>query len=308
MICILLASYNGERYIGEQIESLLKQTIQDFVLCIHDDHSSDNTFAIIQDYAARYPSKIIAMQNTVNSGGAKHNFVRMMLEYKEDYVMLCDQDDVWLPEKIEQTFAKMQEMENKYSRETPLLVHTDLMVADENLQIISSSFASTINVNCNRTQLKEQLVQNVLTGCTAMYNRALADLLLNEPDYMMMHDWYLMLIAVAFGKIEFLKERTVLYRQHGSNEIGVKDVRRLKYKLNKLLNYKEIKTAISNTYLQASSFLTCFRDRLTDEQIALLETYCCIPRMHKIARWNTIYRLGVSKNSLDRKIAYFLFV
>jgi len=183
-----------------------------------------------------------------------------------------------------------------------------LRVVDKNLNVIFPSFKESMNANYNRTQLKDQLIQNTLTGCTAMYNRALANLIIKEPLYMIMHDWWLILSASAFGYVGHIDHQTILYRQHGQNQIGAKDVRTLQYKLKKLINYAEIKQAINDTYKQAASFLTCYRDKLTEQQIVLLETYCNIPRMNKFMRWRTICRLGTLKNGLFRKIANFIFI
>ena len=308
MISILLVSYNGEKYIAEQIDSLLAQTNQEFKLFIQDDKSTDNTFRIISEYADRYPGKVFLFQNERNTGGAKHNFIKKMIDYKDDYVMLCDQDDVWLPEKIEISLAKIKELETMCGAKTPLLVHSDLRVVNENLETISPSFRIAMNADYSKTSLRHQIIQNTLTGCTAIYNRALADLVTAEPQFMVMHDWWLMLIAAAFGKIATLDEQTVLYRQHKDNNIGAKDVRTLRYKMNKLLHGKEVKQALSDTYLQAESFSEVFHDKLTSEQLALLNKYCDIPNHIKPIRWLIICRLGVLKNGLARKIANFIFV
>ena len=214
MISILLASYNGEKYIAEQIESLLGQTIQDFKLFICDDKSTDGTFNIVAEYSQKHPEKIFAEQNSENSGGTKHNFLRMMINHKADYVMLCDQDDVWLPDKIEVTLARMKDMESEYGADTPLLVHTDLKVVNENLKTVSPSFKAAMNANYEKTRLRNQIIQNTLTGCTAMYNRALANLITDIPRFTVMHDWWLNVTASAFGRISAIDAQTVLYRQH----------------------------------------------------------------------------------------------
>ena len=309
MISILLTSYNGEKYISEQIESLLNQTMQDFRLFISDDRSTDNTFEIALEYAGKYPGKINIVQNKENSGGAKYNFIKMMIEHKDDYVMLCDQDDVWLPNKIEATLTKMKTMENEFGARTPLLVHTDLCVVNEKLETISPSFKAAMNADYGKTRLHNQIIQNTLTGCTAMYNRALADLIIiGIPPFIVMHDWWLMLIASAFGKISSLDMQTVLYRQHNMNEIGAKDVRTFRYKLRKIINNKEIKEAIAGTYLQAESFLNVYKRQLSQEQIDLLEEYCKIPLKNKLKKWQTVLRLGTLKNGFARNVAYFLFI
>ena len=309
MVLILMAVYNGEAFIADQIKSILEQSYQDFVLYINDDASTDSTFDIAKQFSAEFPGKIIVTKNHANSGGAKHNFFDMMSKYKNDYIMLCDQDDIWLPDKIKVTLAEMKKAETTYTANTPILIHTDLRVVNENLsRIVSHSFKEAMNANYSRTLLRDQVIQNTLTGCTAMYNKSLANLIEKKPRFMVMHDWWLMLIASAFGEIVTIDEQTILYRQHSKNLIGAKDVRKLLYKVNKLLRYREIKTALSETYIQSQSFLDIYKDRLTSEQIELLEVYCKIPEMYKLKRLQTILRLGTRKNGLSRNIAYSMFV
>jgi len=308
MITILLATFNGEKFVSEQLDSILQQTVTDFSIEISDDGSTDGTLAILEAYRERYPEKIAICQNTVPTGSPKFNFFSMMKEKKNDYVMLCDQDDVWLSDKIEKTLEKMRVWEEEYGKSTPLLVYTDLTVVDEDLQVVSPSFKKAMNANYKKTELRQQLIQNTLTGCTVMYNRALADLIFGEPQYMVMHDWWLMLIASAFGRITDVEEQTILYRQHKKNEIGAKDVRTIKYKINKLLGYKEMKKAIYQTYEQAESFLSVYGAFLQKEQKELLAEYCKIPQKSKFGRWRTICRLGVLKNGIARKIANFIFI
>jgi glycosyltransferase involved in cell wall biosynthesis len=309
MITILLATYNGASYIAEQMDSLLKQTMPFDTLYIQDDCSTDNTWKILMEYQSKYSDRIAIEKSEKNSGNPKFNFYGMMSRIRDDYILLCDQDDVWLPDKIAKTLVKMREMERVYGKDTPLLVHTDLRVVDGELRTVSPSFKKAMNANYDRVQLKDQIIQNTLTGCTAMYNRALAELIGEKmPEYMVMHDWWLMLMASAFGHIGHIDEQTVLYRQHEANEIGAKDVRTLGYKFKKLLNYREIKQAINDTYKQVSSFLRYYGDDLQSEQVELLETYCRIPSMNKWNRWRTICRLGVLKNGMARKIANFIFI
>jgi glycosyltransferase involved in cell wall biosynthesis len=308
MISILLAAYNGERHIAEQIESLFGQTQDNFKLYIRDDCSTDGTWEIIRNYEKRYPGKIIVEQNSRNSGSSKHNFIGMMIDIKDDYIMLCDQDDIWLPDKIEKTISKLKDMEARHGKEKPLLVHTDLKVVDENLNVISPSYRQAMNAGYERTGLRQILIQNVTTGCTAAYNRALAELIRAEPEYMVMHDWWLVLTAAAFGRIGYLDEQTILYRQHGSNEIGANDVRTFRYKFNRLMHGGEVRKAIKQTYDQAASFQEMYSHLLNEEQRVLLSAYRKIPAHNKLMRCLMIIRLGVLKHGIERKIANFLFI
>ena len=308
LISILMATYNGEPYIAEQIESLLAQTVQDFTLYIRDDCSTDGTYEIAQAYAHAHPGKIFASRSEENSGSAKHNFMRMMVEYRDDYLMLCDQDDVWLPDKVEKTLKKLQEMERKHGSETPLLAHTDLRVVDEELRVMEPSFIKAMHADYNKTGLNQLLVQNTLTGCTAMYNCALAELLTKEPPYMVMHDWWLMLVVAAFGRIGHSGEQTILYRQHQGNQIGAKNVNTLRYKLNRFLHGEEVKIALRQTYEQAQSFLGIYEEMLSPEQRHLLRQYVQTPTLPKLARWRRVHLLGTLKNGFSRNVAHFLYI
>jgi glycosyltransferase involved in cell wall biosynthesis len=309
MITIVLAAYNGASYIAEQIESLLEQTMPFDMLYIQDDCSTDNTWELLTEYQRKYPDRMIIAKNEKNTGNPKFNFYSMMSKIRDEYIFLCDQDDVWLPDKIEKTLVKMREMERAYGKDTPLLVHTDLCVVDGELKTINPSFKKAMNANYDRVQLRDQIIQNTLTGCTAMYNRALAGLIGEKmPEYMVMHDWWLMLIASAFGHIGHIDDQTVLYRQHGANEIGAKDVRTLGYKIKKFLNYQEITAALNGTYRQAQSFYQYYEDKLSRGQVALLKEYSDIPNRNKIHKWKTICDLGTYKNGFARNVAYFLFV
>lgn len=303
-----MATYNGEKYLPEQMRSLLGQTFGDFTLYIRDDCSTDSTWDIINEYVGLYPEKIIAVRNGTNSGNAKYNFMKMILSVRDDYIMLCDQDDVWEPWKIEATLEKMREMEDEHGKETPILVHTDLTVVDKILRVINPSFRVAMNVNYNRTSLRDAVIQNTITGCTVMYNKALADLMECCPEEFVMHDWYLMLVAAAFGKIGYIDRCTILYRQHGGNEIGAKDVRAFSYKLSRLFNPDEVRVAINQTYPQAASLRACFQGRLSPRQDAFLREYCAIPDKGKLSRWRSVIRMGTFKNGLGRNIAYFLFI
>lgn len=303
-----MATYNGEKYISEQIESLLSQTVQDFVIYINDDCSTDNTYEIVCEYAKKYPNKINVSKSITNSGNAKYNFIHLMIRHKQEYIMLCDQDDVWKPNKIELTLCKMHQMEVQYGSGVPLLVHTDLEVVNEYLDAISPSFMKAMNANYSHTSLNKIVIQNTLTGCTAMYNGALANLIREEPKYMVMHDWWLILIASAFGKIGHITNTTILYRQHGNNSIGAKNVCTLAYKLNRLRNGKEIKLALVQTYQQAESFVNIFDIQLSKEQLTLLRNYCSIPLQSKLHRIISTFRLKTFKNGLARKIAQIAYL
>jgi len=276
-IDVLMATYNGEKYIDSQIQSLLNQTHQNFCLYICDDHSKDNTKAIIEKYANDYPEKIKIIVSEKNLG-AIQNFSFLMSQSKADYVMFADQDDLWINDKIEKSLAKMKHLEKVHGKELPLLVHTDLTVVDQNLKVLGKSF-------WNYTHLKpflfhttnRFLVQNVVTGCTMMLNRKLCQLSLPVPNEALMHDWWIALTASTFGKIGIINEPTILYRQHGSNTLGAK-----KFKLFKTLKdgfsaYCSKDQTLQNKMMakqaQAKVFFERFQTQLNDNEKLMFKDY-----------------------------------
>ena len=303
-----MATYNGGKYLRAQLDSLLRQTEQRFTLIISDDGSTDSTQKIIEEYCGNYPEKIFFKHNG-EPHGAKYNFLQLMAQYKDDYVMLCDQDDIWLDNKIEVTLHAMKKNEAKFNKTRPILVHTDLTVVDENLDLIAPSYKYLMNTDYNRTSLRHQIIQNTLTGCTAMYNRALAETLKCFPNFCVMHDWWLMLTASTFGIVDPLNESTILYRQHANNVMGARDMRSLGYMIERLLcDTEEIKKALRETYIQADSFLIEYQSVLSNEQKVFLKDYAAIPTKGKIGRMRKLSQLGIKKTGFWRQIAHYLFV
>jgi len=303
-----MATYNGEKYIAEQIDSLLKQTYQDIKIYILDDSSTDKTWQIVCEYAERYPTKIFVQRQLRNTGNAKHNFFQLMKTIRDDYLMPCDQDDVWLPEKIEKTLRKMKEIEEAHGTDMPILVHTDFCTTDQMLNILDSSARNSAKFNCNRTALHQILTQNVVAGSTAMYNRALADLIYEEPNYCVMHDWWLALLASALGTISYINESTVLHRLHEKNVSGGIAGSTILRKLYILTHRDIMVTRISELYLQAASLLEQYKEILSEDKIALLEEYCSLPKHNKFKKWKIIFKLKCYHQDFYRDMIYLLFV
>lgn len=309
MIAILMATYQGARFIREQMDSILSQTEQGFCLYISDDCSTDGTWEIVQAYARRYPDKISVSQNAGNSGNAKYNFLRLMLRHRDaDYIMLCDQDDVWLPHKVESTLAAMQAQETSCGKARPLLVYTDLTVVDQDLRTLDASYQAYMHANPRRTKFCQLLAQNTVTGCTVMYNRALAELLTGEPESCVMHDWWLSLLASAFGEITFLPQPTILYRQHDRNVMGASGAGRLQGCLRILHHYPtKIVEALGGSYGQAFCFAQMYADRLRPEDAQAALAYGRMPKMHKIQRWRALFRYRLFKYGVLRKLSQMIF-
>lgn len=307
MISILLSTYNGEKYIQAQLDSLLAQTEQDFHLYACDDGSTDNTYAILSEYAKAYPKKITVQKNRSGTGSAREAFLKMMLEHKDDYVFLCDQDDVWKSDKISISMQAIRDMEKRFGERTPLLIHTDLVVVDENLREIGPSYRAMNDVRPQRNTLEKILIQNITVGCTMVYNRALSDLLRPIHGYFYMHDWWIALIASAFGLTGSVKTATVLYRQHGANVSGSKDVHSIFYILKRATGAQALRSEMTYTYRQAETFLDTYSDKLTDKQQTIVRAVAACTSQSKGKRIHTMFRFGTWKAGLKRKIGQVLY-
>ena len=216
-VAVLLAVYNGEKYINQQLSSLEQQTYRDFICYIHDDGSDDETQNLAAKFCKAHPERFIYLGSS-RTGGAKYNFMYMLRQIDADYIMFCDQDDVWLSEKIEKTFQVMRDAEYD-KKEVPTAVHTDVLVTDANLNVISPSFYTYTGRDASRNSFKDIMFSAVAVGCTMMINRSLRQVALQADvtDLIYMHDWYLALLARGLGNLVYINEPLMYYRQHGDN-------------------------------------------------------------------------------------------
>lgn len=307
---ILLATYNGEEYLPALLESIKSQTHTNWILRVRDDCSKDRTIEIINNFKLENPNKVDLICAAIPSGCAKNNFFKLLNLSQNDYVMCCDQDDIWLPDKIEISLQDIKNLENNNSKNIPLLVFTDLKVVDQNLNTISSSFEKMSNIDCNRNSLNNLLVHNVITGCTMIFNKALCNLAKFKTDYskVIMHDSWLGLIASSFGKIKYLPVQTILYRQHVSNSVGAKNVRSIKYVFNKIFKSKQIKISMLNMIYQSDEFKSVYKNLLNIEQTNLLYQYSLLLKKSKLKRIHILVKNKLMKYGLSRKIAQILYI
>jgi hypothetical protein len=219
---VLLATYNGERFLREQMESILAQDYENLRLLARDDGSSDATVAILHDFGRRFPGRVRILPTEYATGSARDNFLLLMQASTANYICFSDQDDVWLQDKVRRTMQAMDKLESRWGRDLPLLVFTDLRVVDDQLQSLHPSFWAHAQIEPARiNRLQSLLRQNVVTGCTAMLNRRLVELALRMPRQATMHDHWIALLACTMGRSSILNAQTVLYRQHDRNIVGV---------------------------------------------------------------------------------------
>ena len=290
-IAILMATYNGEKYICQQIDSILSQTRKDWELYIHDDGSTDNTIAAVESYVEKYPDKIHLIDGK-STGGAKYNFFYMFGQVEAPYYMTCDQDDVWLEKKID----KMLTIEDK--ADISCLVYTELRVVDSELNTIADTMSGYQSLDCHKRTINQFILQNSVTGCTMMVNRALRDKMLRitDIDNTIMHDWWAALVAAQFGKTAFIDEPTILYRQHGDNSLGALGINKLSYIVRRVWQKKQIQESMRLGRLQAREFAKTYNlpaDSLAVRYAALEDKSRC--ERQRFYKENDMYKTGTMR-------------
>ncbi|MET0300428.1 MAG: glycosyltransferase family 2 protein, partial [Flavitalea sp.] len=219
VVSVAMATYNGGKYLREQLDSIYGQTHKKLEVIVCDDRSVDNTASILEEYNQKHG--LVYQINDTNLKVVK-NFEKAILKCTSQYIALSDQDDVWLPDKIEKSLKKIQELEARFGTDVPLLVFSDLTIVDDNLNTLHASLWKHQKLAPENAVLNRLLVENVITGCTILMNQALARLAFPGPKEIIMHDVWLGLVSSCFGHISFVAEPTILYRQHSNNTIGVK--------------------------------------------------------------------------------------
>lgn len=219
-VAILLASFNGEKYIVKQLESIKEQSYSNFVCYIHDDGSTDSTQDLIREFCKQDPVRFQYVDG-LPCGGAKYNFFFLLRKIADEpYIMFCDQDDYWFPEKIRISVKTIKQLERDTAE--PLCIYSDLEVVNSNLKTIDLSFYHFTGKNPIKNDLKSLLMDNVVVGCTMMMNRLLMQkaMELENVDSIYMHDWWIALVAAAYGRLYYINKPLLKYRQHGDNSVG----------------------------------------------------------------------------------------
>lgn len=210
-VVILMSTYQGERFVTDQLSSILTQLPEGGRILIRDDGSSDQTVVKIE---ALCDARIEIIRGS-NVGFAR-SFLSLMdaAPADADMFMLADQDDIWMPEKIERAASYLESIHNA----VPALYCSRLHLVDVELKPIGLSPAGP-----ERPSFECALTENIVIGCTAAFNRAALDLVRRHGDISLIyfHDWWLYLVVAAFGVVHFDPEPTALYRQHGANVLGM---------------------------------------------------------------------------------------
>ena len=301
-INIVMSTYNGEQFLAEQIDSIQQQTFKDWQLLIRDDGSSDQTPEIIKSFVAQDPRIVFINEHDRENFGVIKNFFTLIKHDKADYYFFSDQDDVWLEDKLETMLAAARQ----YPDQLPLMVYTDLCVVDQNLQVMNQSMIRSQSHHAN-TELVQELTENTVTGGVAMINHALAERW-RTLDNIIMHDWYLAVLATAIGKLVYIDQPGELYRQHDNNVLGARTfTKRLKTWLSgpsKML--EKYWWLIHASQVQADKILQ--ENELGDEQEAVIRNYIALERLRLSQRIRVLRQYKYAKNKWFHTMIFRLLI
>ncbi len=301
-INIVMSTYNGEQFLAEQIDSIQQQTFKDWQLLIRDDGSSDQTPEIIKSFVAQDPRIVFINEHDRENFGVIKNFFTLIKHDKADYYFFSDQDDVWLEDKLETMLAAARQ----YPDQLPLMVYTDLCVVDQNLQVMNQSMIRSQSHHAN-TELVQELTENTVTGGVAMINHALAERW-RTLDNIIMHDWYLAVLATAIGKLVYIDQPGELYRQHDNNVLGARTfTKRLKTWLSgpsKML--EKYWWLIHASQAQADKILQ--ENELGDEQEAVIRNYIALERLRLSQRIRVLRQYKYAKNKWFHTMIFRLLI
>ena len=260
-LIVLMSTYNGERYLREQLDSLLDQQLKPYKIFIRDDGSRDGTIGIIDRYAQE--NSCIEYYCGENRGPAKSFFELINKCEEADYYALCDQDDVWFKDKLSRAVDLLEKEDN----ELPLLYCSKYTLTDEKLNPIDSDVSSLYNFS----DFPHSLIYHTAPGCTFVFNNAARKQIIKydvEKEYCLIHDAIIHKVVCMFGKMILDEESHRYYRQHGDNEIGMSASKAKEFigRVRRFLN-GQIKNYRSNT---AKSLLKTYGNECSEENKELL--------------------------------------
>lgn len=293
---ILMSTYNGQQFLSEQIRSIQEQTYTDWTLFIRDDGSSDNTKEILKDFE-RQDSRVHLIDSDKSDNlGVIKSFHKLVNHDRADYYFFSDQDDVWLPNKLELSLNEAQ----NYPANLPLMVYMDLKVVNQDLEIMTESMVKSQSHHAN-TELVQELTENTVTGGVAMINHTLAEMW-QETDDILMHDWYLALLASAFGDLVFIDQPGELYRQHSDNVLGARTLsKRFKKWIRPHILFAVYWDLIKNSQKQARHLLQM---PLSQSNRELIEAFVTIMDKPMLERFRILRKYGLRKNKTFHTLVF----
>lgn len=294
---ILLSTWNGEAWLAELLTSLTRQSFADWELLVRDDGSQDQTLKIILEWQREYPYHSSKLITDGEHLGSTQSFSRLVEHSTASYLMFCDQDDIWFPEKIEFSLAALKKLEAELGTDLPILVHTDMAVVDEAKDLAAISFWALRAFDVEQRK-QAYLLTNVVSGCASLFNRAAADKAFPIPEQAMQHDRWLALVCAWFGRVYAVRQPLLFYRQHGNNQIGAE---------LQSIPSTEIAVRVDAWSRQAEEFLQRHGDELSRADYRLVAALAGLQYLKGWERRRHIVQHRLFKQGILANVALLLF-
>lgn len=306
-VVVLMATYNGEAYVAEQIDSIINQTYNFWRLIIRDDGSTDSTVQILSDYA-NIDDRIEVISDNIGNIGQLLNFNELMKNVnKAQYIMFCDQDDWWYPTKIECSVNLLiSKEEGGDGKKIPCMVYSNFEVVDAKLQHKYDAYISSFQYD-NKEMATRLLVQNWIYGCTLIINRQLLEYCIPVPLEAENHDRWVATIASLVGEIHYLNDKTVKHRLHSNNVTTREDTTKFKHRLRRVANRF---CTIDRSFEQRVNFASILKDHCLRNNITKEITVNAIEEFDRLLNLNGLRAIiyAISKRFYStNKIQTFIF-
>ncbi|WP_159795626.1 glycosyltransferase family 2 protein [Streptococcus halichoeri] len=303
-INILMSTYNGEAYLTQQIQSIQNQTVTDWKLLIRDDGSTDQTPEIIKAFEAQDSRIQFINRDDRQNFGVIKNFYTLLKYDQADIYCFSDQDDVWLKDKLETQLSAF----TNQPAQLPVMVYMDLKVVDQDLNVLNESMIRSQSAHPN-TKLVQELTENAVTGGVSAINHALAQRW-TRYDGLIMHDWYLALLATALGKLIYIDQPGELYRQHANNVLGARtlDKRFKLFRQGPKKLFTRYWHLIHQSQVQAQHIIDAYATELTPEKHQLLADYVDFDQQPFRERLRRLIKHRYTKNQWKHIIVFRLLL
>ena len=305
-IHILLATFQSEKFLEEQLDSILDQEYRDFQLFIRDGGSSDSTLSILKKYEKK-DARIRFLGSS--PAGVKENFSVLMEEASGgDLYLFADHDDVWFPHKLGALLELYGKLEKEYSSRMPLLVFSDSTVTDENLCPIAFSHFRYQNLDPRKMELSRLLLQNVPSGNTMLFNEEMRLAVGRIPEKAVYHDHYMALVASAIGKYACTREPLLFYRQHKKNVCGAKAYSLIGFFWKLSGGISEVRKRLYENLRQGEELLARCGERLSVEDREMLAALSSLENKGFWERRRLLWKYRIRKNGFFRNLGMYIIV
>ncbi len=298
---VLLATHNGAPWLEAQLDSLLSQDAGQLHIVARDDASTDTTPEILEAFRTRAPANFTLLDNPAGTAAGIHASFAALLKHalterSEPHILFCDQDDLWYPDKLSSLLPLLQADPGR-----PALAYAEMRVVDDQQQTVADTFSTFQNLS-PQAPLARLLVQNHVSGCASLFNRAALELACPLPAAALMHDWWLALVTACVGELQYYERPLQDYRQHGRNAIGAEGYSG-RYLWRRASG--DHGTGLAALYRQAATLETRLLERGFPVPAALA-SFLATRDITAFGRWRALRAAGHTRNGLLRNLPLWL--